>query len=265
MEAERIQELKGFVDFCKQNPHLLHTPSLAFFKNFLQSFGARMLAFGGSSNDGEDHEDKKPFDSRKRYVPMDISNDGIAESGDNQEAAQLSKANAMETIAEGEIILIHSGFLVASWMRNSMLLQRHLGFQFSTSPQHGVGPAVTSALFSLAWLGHYFLKVSWTVEDAATFAIENFSLRLCVKTLQSLKQFDDETDLITQLISSESELCESSVRLYDMSACIPMGILGKCIVPLGLGAANKFSVMSSRISLPPAAAHRFWIVRNIKF
>ena len=54
------------------------------------------------SNDGEDHEDKKPFDSRKRDVPMeDISNDDIAESEYNQEAAQLLKAKAMEAIAEG--------------------------------------------------------------------------------------------------------------------------------------------------------------------
>ena len=33
------------------------------------------------SKDGEDHEDKKPFDTRKRDVPMeDISNDDIVES-----------------------------------------------------------------------------------------------------------------------------------------------------------------------------------------
>ncbi|XP_047956722.1 TPR repeat-containing thioredoxin TDX [Salvia hispanica] len=132
MEAEKIQELKGFVEFCKPNPHVLNTPSLAFFKNFLQSLGARIPAFGGSSKDGEDHEDKKPFDTRKRDVPMeDISNDDIVESdvefdnsdivepdndppqkmGDpsvevteeNQEAAQLSKAKAMEAIADGKL------------------------------------------------------------------------------------------------------------------------------------------------------------------
>ncbi|KAG6401986.1 hypothetical protein SASPL_138854 [Salvia splendens] len=109
MEAQRIQELKGLVEFCKLNPH---------------------------SNDGEDHEDKKPFASRKRNAPMeDALNDDIVESDaeldnsdivepdndppqkvgavevteDNQEAAQLSKAKAMAALAEGEVILIHSG------------------------------------------------------------------------------------------------------------------------------------------------------------
>ncbi|XP_042011961.1 TPR repeat-containing thioredoxin TDX-like [Salvia splendens] len=136
MEAERIQELKGLVDFCKLNPHVLHTPTLAFFKNFLQSFGARFPAIGGSSNDGDDHEDKKPFASRKRDAPMeDTLNKDIVESDaeldksdivepgndpprklgcvevteDDQEADQLSKAKALEALAEGEVILIHSG------------------------------------------------------------------------------------------------------------------------------------------------------------
>lgn len=35
MDRENIEELKGFVEHCKQNPSLLHTPPLAFFKTFL--------------------------------------------------------------------------------------------------------------------------------------------------------------------------------------------------------------------------------------
>ncbi|KAH6809385.1 tetraticopeptide domain-containing thioredoxin [Perilla frutescens var. frutescens] len=129
MDAKKIEELKGFVEHCKQNPSVLHTPPLAFFKNFLQSLGARIPAFGESSKDGEEYEDKKPFESKKPNVPMDdSSNDDIVESdveldnsdvvepdndppqkmGDpsaevteeNQEAAQLSKAKAMEAIAD---------------------------------------------------------------------------------------------------------------------------------------------------------------------
>ncbi|KAG6404291.1 hypothetical protein SASPL_136537 [Salvia splendens] len=48
MEAEKIQALKGFVECYELNPHVLHTPSLAFFKNFLQSLGAPIPAFRGS-------------------------------------------------------------------------------------------------------------------------------------------------------------------------------------------------------------------------
>lgn len=125
MDSEKIEELKGFVEHCKQNPSVLHTPPLAFFKNFLQSVGARIPSFGESGKDGEDYGDKKP-----NVTKDDSSNDDIVESdveldnsavvepdndppqkmGDpsvevteeNQEAAQLSKVKAMEAIADGK-------------------------------------------------------------------------------------------------------------------------------------------------------------------
>ncbi|KAL0441167.1 UNVERIFIED_CONTAM: FAM10 family protein [Sesamum radiatum] len=49
MDADKIEELKGFVEHCKQNPSVLHTPSLAFFKNFLQSLGAQIPPPSGKS------------------------------------------------------------------------------------------------------------------------------------------------------------------------------------------------------------------------
>ncbi|KAG8390784.1 hypothetical protein BUALT_Bualt01G0119400 [Buddleja alternifolia] len=42
MEAKKIEELKGFVEQSKLNPSLLHTPSFAFFKNYLQSLDAQI-------------------------------------------------------------------------------------------------------------------------------------------------------------------------------------------------------------------------------
>ncbi|XP_061953842.1 TPR repeat-containing thioredoxin TDX isoform X2 [Populus nigra] len=41
MDAARVTELKHFIDQCKTNPSIIHTPSLAFFKTYLQSLGAR--------------------------------------------------------------------------------------------------------------------------------------------------------------------------------------------------------------------------------
>jgi hypothetical protein len=40
--AEAIQALKISVDVLKANPELLHTPELSFFKDYLQSFGAKL-------------------------------------------------------------------------------------------------------------------------------------------------------------------------------------------------------------------------------
>jgi hypothetical protein len=40
--AEAIQALRTSVDVLKANPELLHTPELSFFKDYLQSFGAKI-------------------------------------------------------------------------------------------------------------------------------------------------------------------------------------------------------------------------------
>nr|GMD32509.1 TPR repeat-containing thioredoxin TDX [Ipomoea batatas] len=42
MDARRLEELKYFVDHCKANPSILHTPSLSFFRSYLESLGARI-------------------------------------------------------------------------------------------------------------------------------------------------------------------------------------------------------------------------------
>ncbi|KAL0318647.1 UNVERIFIED_CONTAM: TPR repeat-containing thioredoxin TDX [Sesamum angustifolium] len=133
MDADKIEELKGFVEHCKQDPYVLHTPSLAFFKNFLQSLGAQIPPPSGKSGkDGEEHQDEKQFESKNTYMSSDdISNEDIVESdveldssdvvepdndppvkmGDpsievteeNQETAQLSKAKAMDAMADGKL------------------------------------------------------------------------------------------------------------------------------------------------------------------
>jgi hypothetical protein len=35
MDIGKVGELKEFIDACKSNPSLLHTPSLSFFKSYL--------------------------------------------------------------------------------------------------------------------------------------------------------------------------------------------------------------------------------------
>ncbi|GFP81755.1 tpr repeat-containing thioredoxin tdx [Phtheirospermum japonicum] len=128
MEAGKIEELKTLVERCKQNPSVLHTPSLAFFKNFLQSTGAQIPETEQSVSPspfsfpqlamnqkiptvaGKDDEDIVESD-----VELDNSdvvepdNDPPHKMGDpsvevteqNQEVAQLLKAGAMDAISHG--------------------------------------------------------------------------------------------------------------------------------------------------------------------
>ncbi|KAK6148229.1 hypothetical protein DH2020_019141 [Rehmannia glutinosa] len=125
MDAKKIEELKTFVEHCKQNPSVLHTPPLAFFKNFLQSLGAQIPSSAKSGKDGKDHQDEKQFesknpDSNEDIVESDVELDNsdvvapdngppqkmgdpsIEVTEENQEAAQLSKAKAMDAIADGK-------------------------------------------------------------------------------------------------------------------------------------------------------------------
>ncbi|KAK4479397.1 hypothetical protein RD792_014910 [Penstemon davidsonii] len=132
MDGKKIEELKQFVEHCKQNPSTLHTQPLAFFKNFLQSFGAQIPPLEKYGKDGEDNQNEKQFESKKPNLSRDDEIDGeIVESdveldnsdvvtpdndppqkmGDhstevteeNQEAAQVSKSKAMEAISEGKL------------------------------------------------------------------------------------------------------------------------------------------------------------------
>ncbi|KAL8464744.1 hypothetical protein ACS0TY_034305 [Phlomoides rotata] len=113
MDAERVEELKGIVHYCKQNPSALHTPSLVFFKNFLQSLGARVPTSGKSGKESEDISDEGIVESDIELETSEVvepDNDPPQKMGDpsaeviekNQEAAQLSKAKAMEAVADGK-------------------------------------------------------------------------------------------------------------------------------------------------------------------
>ncbi|KAK9091488.1 hypothetical protein Sjap_024665 [Stephania japonica] len=133
MEEAKIAELKQFVKQCKSNPRILDEPSLGFFKSYLQSLGARIPESpkpGKVKKEENDAEDQKPRISTKydspgnlddEIVESDIEldetevvqpdNDPPQKMGDpaveiteeNQEAAQMAKAKAMDAISEGKL------------------------------------------------------------------------------------------------------------------------------------------------------------------
>ncbi|KAL3512155.1 hypothetical protein ACH5RR_024872 [Cinchona calisaya] len=132
MDAENLQELKFFIQQCKSNPSILHNPSLAFFKNYLQSLGASISPSTKSGKNGEDISDSgEHSDSKKPSSNDDDLDDDIVESdieldntdvvqpdndppqkmGDpsievteeSQDAAQEFKSKALEAISEGKL------------------------------------------------------------------------------------------------------------------------------------------------------------------
>ncbi|XP_047946569.1 TPR repeat-containing thioredoxin TDX-like [Salvia hispanica] len=145
-----------------------------------------------TSNDGEAHKDKNPFASRKRNAPTeDISNEDIAESGDNQEAAQLSKAKAMDAIAEaasvlkdGEIILIHSGSELDEKLDAASKASRLSVLYFTTTwcgPCRYVGPVFTSLAGKYPKVVFLKVDIDETREVAAEWDIRSIPTFIFVR------------------------------------------------------------------------------------
>ncbi|CAN4086595.1 unnamed protein product [Withania somnifera] len=117
METEKLQDLKRFVELCKTNPSILQNPSLSFFKNFLESLGAQLPPSVKSEQDGEEHLDELDKDIIESDVELDSTdtvepdNDPPQQMGDsssevtdeNRDAAQISKAKALDAISEGKL------------------------------------------------------------------------------------------------------------------------------------------------------------------
>ncbi|XP_031092864.1 TPR repeat-containing thioredoxin TDX isoform X2 [Ipomoea triloba] len=127
MDARRLEELKYFVDHCKANPSILHTPSLSFFRSYLESLGARIPPKVKTEEDDEEfHDYKKPNFPSDNSMDEDIvesdveldsadvvepDNDPPQKMGDpsrevteeSQDAAQISKSKAVNAISEGNL------------------------------------------------------------------------------------------------------------------------------------------------------------------
>ncbi|KAM7279186.1 hypothetical protein ACFE04_006320 [Oxalis oulophora] len=125
MEASKMEAFKQFIDQCKANPLILHTPSLSFFKAYLQSLGAKIPSEPKQEYDSMEEEQYTSAGTRSsgedEIVESDIEldasdvvepdNDPPQEMGDRsaevteetQDAAQMAKSKAMEAISEGKL------------------------------------------------------------------------------------------------------------------------------------------------------------------
>lgn len=128
MDAAKIADLRHFVDHCKSNPSILHDPSLAFFRTYLHSLGARIPPQTKSeegdidmSYSKEDFNDQKSREEGDNIIESDIElddsdivepdndppqkmgNPAIEVTEEKQDAAQTEKLKAMDAISEGKL------------------------------------------------------------------------------------------------------------------------------------------------------------------
>ncbi|CAI0541284.1 unnamed protein product [Linum tenue] len=139
MDAVKLKELKNFVELCKSNPSVLTDPTLSFFRDYLESLGAKLppAAYSGSCDLQKNHvdedsdeeipekespsvEEPEEEEEEDEIIESDVElegetvepdNDPPQKMGDssvevteeNRDASQEAKAKAMEAISEGKL------------------------------------------------------------------------------------------------------------------------------------------------------------------
>ncbi|EFJ25294.1 hypothetical protein SELMODRAFT_99680 [Selaginella moellendorffii] len=133
MDAAKIAELKQFVQMIEANPAMLHLPQLRFFRNYLESLGAKVpsgATAAAAQDSDEDMPELEELSGNKPKVEVEeepeiieseveLDEDGIVPAdndppqkmGDSsievteemQDNAQLCKSKALEAIAEGDL------------------------------------------------------------------------------------------------------------------------------------------------------------------
>ncbi|XP_039122788.1 FAM10 family protein At4g22670 [Dioscorea cayenensis subsp. rotundata] len=142
MDAAKVKELEIFIDQCKRNPAILADPSISFFRDYVESLGAKLppAAYTGEESpragasktqmtEESDEDTEGPFhgsgataeqyESDDEIIESDIELEGEVVEADNdppqkmgdssvevteeaRDASQGAKGKAMEAISEGK-------------------------------------------------------------------------------------------------------------------------------------------------------------------
>lgn len=137
MDAAKLNQLKKFIEQCESNPSILADPSLSFFRDYLESLGAKLPPAAYNCGDSkpksyvveESDEDMEDTEREKVKVeeevedeiiesdielegeivepdndpPQKMGDRSVEVSDENREASQLAKSRANEAIAEGKL------------------------------------------------------------------------------------------------------------------------------------------------------------------
>ncbi|XP_078174419.1 HSP70-interacting protein 1 isoform X2 [Carex rostrata] len=77
MDATKLKELKLFIEQCKTNPSLLSDPSLSFFRDYLDSLGAKLPSAAHKSCCGGSHDHRSH--AAEEMDDVDVDNDDDAD------------------------------------------------------------------------------------------------------------------------------------------------------------------------------------------
>ncbi|XP_078448056.1 HSP70-interacting protein 1 [Wolffia australiana] len=119
MDSAKVIELKNFVEQCKENPSVLSDPSIAFFRDYLESLGCKLPASAYETKN-EDFSHKHTESDEDEVVESDVELEGetvepdhdppqkmgdasVEVSDDNREASQLAKGKGMEALSDGKL------------------------------------------------------------------------------------------------------------------------------------------------------------------
>ncbi|KAI7734596.1 hypothetical protein M8C21_010813, partial [Ambrosia artemisiifolia] len=131
MDAAKLEQLKLFISRCKSDPSILTDPSLSFFRDYLESLGAKLPASAYKTEsqskpyvvEESDEEVEPPHEEEEEedeIVESDIEFEGdtvepdndppqkmgdssVEVSEENRDASQEAKAKAMEAISDGKL------------------------------------------------------------------------------------------------------------------------------------------------------------------
>nr|GEW69459.1 TPR repeat-containing thioredoxin TDX [Tanacetum cinerariifolium] len=114
MDESSVKELKKFVERCQSDPSILHNPSLAFFKTFLQSLGAKIPppSASGAENGHTFNDDIVESDleldesdvvTPDNDPPQKMGDLSVEVNDESRDLAQTLKHKAIDAITEGEL------------------------------------------------------------------------------------------------------------------------------------------------------------------
>ncbi|XVF10773.1 hypothetical protein REPUB_Repub07fG0211900 [Reevesia pubescens] len=140
MDAAKLNELKKFIDLCNSDPSVLNDPSLSFFRDYLESLGAKLpsstyshgagdsksksyvveetdaeVADEGEKINVEEEEEEEEDEIIESDIelegdtvepdndpPQKMGDPSVEVTDENRDASQAAKAKAMEAISEGK-------------------------------------------------------------------------------------------------------------------------------------------------------------------
>ncbi|KAJ7952458.1 TPR repeat-containing thioredoxin TDX [Quillaja saponaria] len=136
MDESKLNQLKHFVEQCKSDPSILSDPSISFFREYLESLGAKVppsayknedtkaksyvvesdddmedLGGGQANIEEEDEDEIIESDIELEGETVEPDNDPPQKMGDpnvevteeNRDSSQLAKVKAMEAISDGKL------------------------------------------------------------------------------------------------------------------------------------------------------------------